>query len=152
MKLRSYYALALLLSCISPITSLRAEHQNDLECITDFDDQSDPHVRAGSMIEATSVSQLNAIIANNPRVVVDFYAPWCGPCKRMAPEFAKLPGAFSDIVFVKISVDILGVSSTFGIKSMPTIICYKDGQKASQVSGAKSFNDLKNYVSGVFHS
>lgn len=140
MKIRSYYALILLLSCIAPSTLIQAENQEH-------------HDRARSaLLEATSVTQLQNIIATNDQVVVDFYASWCGPCKRMAPEFAKLPGAFSDVLFVKISVDLPGVTETFKIKSMPTVIYYKNGEKISQTMGAKSFTDLKNNVNTVYNS
>ena len=137
MKSRSYYALVLLLSCVAPITTIRAT------------DSDEVHHRAGSVIEAHSLAELNQIIANNKNVVVDIYGSWCGPCKKMAPEFAKLPSAFSDIIFVKIEVGSIG--NAFGVRSIPTLICFKDGQNVSQVAGAKSFNDLKNYVSSIFN-
>lgn len=137
MKSRSYYALVLLLSCVAPITTIRATDSEELS------------TRSGSVIEVHSLAELNQIVANNERVVVDIYGSWCGPCKKMAPEFAKLPGAFSNIVFVKIEIGSAG--DAFGVRSIPTLICFKNGQKVSQVSGAKSFNDLKNYVNSVFN-
>lgn len=137
MKLRSYFTLVLLFSAVTPTIIMHADDQEHRN-------------RAGSVVEVHSVQELNAIIANNERVVVDFYAPWCGPCKRMSPEFAKLPAAFPDTVFVKISVDLSGVSGTFGIKSMPTLIFYKNGQRVSSFAGFKSFIDLKNYVINTF--
>lgn len=140
MKIRSYYALILLLSCITPSAPIHAENQENQD-------------RARStIIEATSVTQLENIIANNDQVVVDFYASWCGPCKKMAPEFAKLPREFSDVVFVKISVDLAGVTETFKIKSMPTVMYYKNGAKVSQTMGSKTFEALKNQVNTVYNS
>lgn len=143
MKLRSYFTLALLVSCITAYTVARTtEEHADLE---------ETHgTRGGSVQEVTSMQALNTIIAQNKKVVVDVYGAWCGPCKRMAPDYAKLPGAFNDILFVKIQVEVIDAS--LGVRSIPTLICYVDGQKVSQSSGAKSFNDLKNYVNSVFNS
>jgi thioredoxin 1 len=138
MKKHSYYALILLLSCIAPITVMQAAS-----------DETESH-RGGSVRDAGSAQEVNAIIAANDLVVVYFYATWCGPCKRMAPEFAKLPSKVEGVVFVKVNVDLPGITDGFGIRSMPTLYCYKGGQKVSQVSGAKSLNDLINYVKGAF--
>lgn len=138
MKSRSYYALILLLSCVAPITVIARDGQEH-------------RARAGSVIEATSVQQLNDIIANNARVVVDFYSPTCPPCKRMAPEYAKLPASFSDIVFVKIDVGLSGVTSTFGIRSMPTLYSYLNGEKVNVTYGFQPINDLINYVKKSFN-
>lgn len=143
MKLRSCYTLALLLSCITPYTIARTTEQH-----TDLEETH--RTRSGSVQEVTSMQELNDIIAQNKLVVVDIYGTWCAPCKKMAPEFAKLPAAFSDIVFVKIQVE--AIDASLGVRSIPTLICYNNGQKVSQASGAKSFNDLKNYISSVFNS
>lgn len=141
MKLRSCYTLALLVSCMSAYTVARTTEQ-------DFEETHG--TRSGSVQEVMSMDELNTIIAQNKKVVVDVYGAWCGPCKRMAPDYAKLPGAFSDILFVKIQVE--QTDGSLGVRSIPTLICYIGGKKVSQESGAKSFNDLKNYVNSVFNS
>ena len=139
MKLRSYYTLALLLSCAATTIVLRADEVTTQEQGT----------RSGSVLEAQSMAELKSIIANNANVVVDVYGSWCGPCKKMAPEFAKLPGTFSNIVFVKIEVE--QVDNSFGnIRSVPTLICFKNGQKVNVSAGSKSFNELQKYVSSIF--
>lgn len=139
MKLRSYYALLLLLSCAAPYSSIHAEQQEHRS-------------RAGAAIEITSLQQLQSIIANNEYVVVDFYASWCGPCQRMLPVFGNLATSMQDknIVFVKANVDIAG--STYGIRMLPTIVCFANQKEISRVSGFKPLNDVSNYVKGVYPS
>ena len=140
MKRHTHYALILLLSCAVPAPRIHA-------------DSPDSHRnRAGALIEATSLQQLQSIIANNENVVVDFYASWCGPCKRMGPEFAKLPQSFQsqNIVFVKIEVGLAG--NAYGVKMLPTIVCFSSNKEINRSSGFKAFNDLSNYVKGAFPS
>jgi thioredoxin 1 len=140
MKLHTHYALILLLSCAAPAPYLHADSPENYRN------------RAGALIEATSLQQLQSILASNENVVVDFYATWCGPCKRMAPEFAKLPQAFQtqNIVFVKIEVGLAG--SLYNVKMLPTIVCFSNNKETNRTSGFKAFNDLSNYVKSAFSS
>jgi thioredoxin 1 len=137
MKLRSHYALILLLSCIAPCTFIKAESPENRS-------------RSGSAIEITSLAQLQSIIANNENVVVDFYASWCGPCQRMLPVFGHLATAMHDknIIFVKSNVDIAG--STYGVRMLPTIVCFSSTKEINRVSGFKPLKDLENYVKSVY--
>lgn len=137
MKLRSYYALILLLSCAAPCTSIKAESQEHRS-------------RTGAAIEITSLAQLQSILAANENVVVDFYASWCGPCQRMLPVFGQLATSLQDknIVFVKANVDIAG--STYGIRMLPTIVCFSGNKEVNRVSGFKPLNDVVSYVKSVY--
>merc|ERR1711916_217401 len=72
-------------------------------------------------------------------VLVDFYATWCGPCKRISPVLEELSNneAYASVKFVKIDVDELeGVAAAAKISAMPTFHVYKDGEKAGEVVGA----------------
>lgn len=85
--------------------------------------------------------------AGNKLVVVDFTAQWCGPCKAMAPKFAKMADEIKDVVFLKVDVDDApDVSEHCGIKCMPTFHFYKNGQKVDEFSGANE-DSLKAKVS-----
>lgn len=76
------------------------------------------------------------INADNP-VVVDFYADWCGPCKIFGPVFEEVAGDTDGVDFYKVNVDDEGaIAQKFGVRSIPTIIFFKGGQRVEEAHGA----------------
>lgn len=71
-------------------------------------------------------------------VVIDFFAEWCGPCKRIAPEVAQLETKYNNrILVLKIDVDVCDdIAAEFSIQSMPTILFIKEGRIVETVVGA----------------
>jgi thioredoxin 2 len=71
-------------------------------------------------------------------VLVDFWAAWCGPCRMVAPELEKLARTKAGgLVVAKVDTEALpGVASRFDIRSIPTLILFRDGREARRVSGA----------------
>lgn len=82
-------------------------------------------------------------------VLVDFWAPWCGPCKMIAPELEKLDGEVAGSVKIaKVNVDDNPESaSRFGVMSIPTLIVFKDGQPVDKIVGFQSKDALKAALS-----
>lgn len=85
------------------------------------------------------------IVKSHPLVLVDFYADWCGPCKMMVPVFKELKSAMGDKVkIVKIDTDRnRHLSAQMGIRSIPTMVVYKDGTQVWQQPGAMPMHTLK---------
>lgn len=78
-----------------------------------------------------------SILTNNNKVVVDFFAVWCGPCKALAPQIDRLAENNKDVVFIKVDVDkFSSVSSSHGIRAMPTTIYFSNGREIERVTGA----------------
>ncbi|MBI5384574.1 MAG: thioredoxin [Verrucomicrobia bacterium] len=78
-------------------------------------------------------------------VLVDFYAPWCGPCKMLAPVLDKLAGDYADRVkIVKVNVDEApGLAADFGITGVPTLMVFRGAQLLDSFVGVPSPRDLK---------
>ena len=80
--------------------------------------------------------QADVLDADTP-VLVDFWAPWCGPCRIVAPHLEELAGEREDIRIVKLNVDENPqVSATYNVMSIPTLLLFKHGQVAHQIIGA----------------
>ena len=83
-----------------------------------------------------TVSELSEI-PKSGFVVIDFFATWCGPCKRVAPLFEKLAEEYVGMTFLKVDVDESAeIAEEFQIRAMPTFVFLKDGRVVKRVEGA----------------
>ena len=89
------------------------------------------------------------VVGASEAVLVDFWAPWCGPCKRVAPALEELAQKLEGKLKVaKMNVDENpSVPSQLGVRSIPTLVVYKDGKVVDTRVGALSLEELEGFVS-----
>jgi thioredoxin 1 len=92
---------------------------------------------AGSVPEVTDSNFQAEVIESDKPVLVDFWAPWCGPCRMVAPVLEEIAGERDDLRVVKLNVDDnQQTAASFEVLSIPTLILFKGGQVAKKVIGA----------------
>jgi len=95
--------------------------------------------------EVTDAEWDQEVLKNQLPVLVDFWAPWCGPCRMVAPIVEELTDEYSGkVIFYKINTDDnVQTASKYGIRSIPTLLVFKDGQIVDQLIGFRPKSDLK---------
>ena len=92
---------------------------------------------AGTINEVTDSNFQAEVLEADKPVLVDFWAPWCGPCRIVAPHLEELAVEREDLTIVKLNVDENPkVSAQFSVMSIPTLLLFKNGQVAHQNIGA----------------
>jgi thioredoxin 1 len=92
---------------------------------------------AGTLNDVTDTNFQAEVIESEKPVLVDFWAPWCGPCRVVAPVLEEIAGERDDLKIVKLNTDENPqVSAQFQVLSIPTLILFKNGEAVKKVVGA----------------
>ena len=98
------------------------------------------------LLHLGNAEQFNELIAKG-RVLVDFFATWCGPCRQLAPELEDLKNLDKDLTIVKVDVDQFNsLAAQFNIRAVPTLLYFNDGKLVNTVSGFLNANSLFRFV------
>lgn len=98
---------------------------------------------AGTINEVTDDNFQAEVLEAEGAVLVDFWAPWCGPCRIVAPHLEELNGERDDLTVVKLNVDDNPqTAAQYNVMSIPTLLLFRHGQVAHQIIGALPKNRL----------
>jgi thioredoxin 1 len=91
------------------------------------------------------------VLKSSEPVVVDFWAEWCGPCKAIGPSLEEISDEMAGKVKIaKVNIDENpDIAAQYGVRSIPTLVLFKDGEPASMQVGAKPKNALVDWINGA---
>lgn len=91
--------------------------------------------------------ELDKNIKTNKKVVIDCYAPWCGPCRMLAPIIDELADKLKDVKFYKINIDeAFDLAKKYSIMSIPTILVFEEGKLKNKIIGLQEKEELEQLI------
>ncbi|MFA7367595.1 MAG: thioredoxin [Bacilli bacterium] len=93
------------------------------------------------------MENFDQILKDNEKVLIDFYADWCGPCRMLSPIVEEIKKERSDVKVIKINVDENPqLAGSYGVRSIPTLVYIKDGKLVNQMIGVRPKKDILNMI------
>ena len=105
---------------------------------------------AGNVIEFTDSNFQAEVLNSSEPVLVDFWAPWCGPCRMIAPVVEELASENSGVKIGKINIDDSpDAAQQYGVSSIPTLMIFKNGEIVDRFVGVKPKNQLQEALNAA---
>ena len=110
-----------------------------------------PYRHGECMPEDLTTKNFDEFLTKHDKVVVDFWAPWCGPCHMITPIIKSLADEMDNIAFAKVNVDDnQEIAQNYSIMSIPTLIFFKNGKMADMSVGVMAKEELENKIKTIF--
>lgn len=98
-------------------------------------------------VKEINSTELREVIAGGGKVLVDFFATWCGPCKMLAPVVDKVASKNENVTFVKVDIDKnIDAAEAFGVQVIPTLVLIENGEIKAREQGFMSEAELNKFV------
>ena len=100
-----------------------------------------------SVENINSEARFNEVLAQNPHVLVDFWAPWCGPCKAMSPTFEYVANEKTQLKAIKVNIDDFpNIAQKHGIRSIPSLLLVEESLVRSEHVGLASKQEVLHWL------
>ncbi len=105
------------------------------------------HIRRHKMVKQINMEEFDTLLASGKKIVCDFFATWCGPCRMLAPVMEKVSVKHPEVEFVKIDIDQnMELAARYGIMSIPLVMAFEGGQDVNKTLGFMPEDEVEDFI------